>query len=216
TIQNQGDDDATTFQVDIFKDQKSNPGFGSPNDFSFIQEDGLGAGEERVLTIKNWKEAADGNYDSWVVVNTKNEINETDYSNNASGPRNVIIDGQGTLCPNNIELADILGQSCCSCGQKTVSEGFCCFGAWNFEAFDVCEDSGSTDGGTSGQDDLGNGINADGQGLKGPTYEGGVNLRGDKVGCQHSSQPASTGIAWGIFWMLALVALIRFKSLKQQ
>jgi hypothetical protein len=212
TIINHGDDPAGVFQVDIFTDQKNNPGFGSPGEFTFIQEDGLGAGEKRVLTIKNWKEAEDGSYESWVVVNTKNEVNETDYSNNASGPRDVVVDGQGTKCPDNLELAGVLDTGCCSCAQKTVFEGYCCFGDWNIEPFEICEDSGGTGTGTgtgTGQDDFGNDGGPDVSGESGLTFNSGLDIRGETVGCQQGPAPGQPTIPIAVLLLVFWLAVRR-------
>jgi len=85
-IVNDGDETAGPFWVDIFVDEYSSPGFGVDGD-DWVEVDGLAPGEKvevdvLVETYCAWCW-------SWIVVDSADDVDESDESNNVEGPLDV-------------------------------------------------------------------------------------------------------------------------------
>lgn len=145
-ITNVGDSAADPFQVDIFYDVVTNPGYGTEGDKTFFYGDydedtgepikgtGLAVGDSIILETAR-KGAPSGTYATWVVVDTMYGVLETDEGNNIGGALDAVVDKEKCNCAQNVQITEA-----CACGDQTVFEGYCCLGQWDVEPFDICED----------------------------------------------------------------------------
>ena len=219
-FRNIGDEAIGAFQVDIFKDRPTNPGYGNPGDLSFFYQS-LAPGQEVILE-RVVEEVPSGTYESWVVTDTLLQADEVDEGNNIAGKLQVVVDAASCVCPKNTAITEA-----CACGTATFFEGHCCNDQWSFEAFPTCQDSGGTGGDATdnpGDSDATGGADGDGGtggGSGGPDaggLPGGVqaDARGGLVsisetsGCRASGRPALPGAA--ALALLLLLGALRSRS----
>jgi len=85
-VVNEGDETAGPFWVDVFVDEYSSPGFGVDGD-EWVEVDALAPGEKvevevLIETYCSWCW-------SWIVVDSAEDVEESDETNNVEGPHDV-------------------------------------------------------------------------------------------------------------------------------
>ncbi|MBT9554397.1 MAG: hypothetical protein IV100_00155 [Myxococcales bacterium] len=176
---NVGDVAAQHFAVDVYYDAPENPGFngtkyglGDKTVFYGSEEPGvdpgLAAGDCLDIVIQR-EESPSGTYQSWIVVDTSNEIGEgTEVNPLGEGNNiafvNLVVDAEGCVCEPNSEI-----DAPCACGSETVTSGYCCNGDWQPDEFDVCipedqvgDGDGNPDSDNPGGDDVGGNVDGGG------------------------------------------------------
>ena len=103
--------------------QEGQPVVGDYGDFHQVVE-GLPVGEF-VEFIPTWENLDDGEYRAYVIVDTKNTVEECVEADNTAGPRIVPICASCNACPEGVYVTDE-----CVCGAETVNYGFCCLDEW--------------------------------------------------------------------------------------
>ena len=126
-IKNNGDKDipaSKPFRIDLFIDRDTPPDFMEFGDYFTEVGTGLKAGD-----TKTWEKTVegmdDGEYHSYVMVDSANVIEEANEGDNKAGPRIVVVCSQCNQCPEDKYITKT-----CVCGVETVTGGYCCDGEW--------------------------------------------------------------------------------------
>ena len=123
-VRNTSSEDITKpFNIDLFEDRETQPGFSDLGD-QRQEVTLLRAGESKEWEPEG-KGIPDGEYLSYVVVDTGNLITESNEADNIAGPRIAKVCSTCDACADGQYL-----KSECVCGEETVWNGFCCGGEW--------------------------------------------------------------------------------------
>lgn len=126
SVRNTGDKDILApFLVDVFTDRQTQPGFFDVGDLR-QEVESLRAGDAFEWTTQ-WLAAPDGQYLSYLVVDSENRTAETFEGDNIAGPLVSVVCRTCDQCPEDTYISSMSG---CICGEETITQGFCCGGEW--------------------------------------------------------------------------------------
>ncbi len=94
-VKNAGSTDVGSFWVDLFYDSADAPVVGADYGDDWQQVTSLAAGASTTLTFTR-ASTPPGSYDSWIMVDTFNDIAESNETNNVDGPETVTVTGTPT------------------------------------------------------------------------------------------------------------------------
>ncbi len=113
------------FKLDLFVDQEGQPIMGDQGDLA-LEVAELAVGECAEWPIDR-EDVKDGEYRAYLIVDSKNAIEEAVEGDNMAGPRIYVVCGSCDACPEGVYVTQPGG---CYCGGATVNYGFCCEDEW--------------------------------------------------------------------------------------
>lgn len=107
TVENVGGRAASTFWVEVWLDRSGPPPAPPALGDGYAVVSVLGAGESRVVTFSQ-SDVANGDFDSWILVDSLGVVEESDEENNVAGPTEFTVDASGGTGTEGVPDIDIL------------------------------------------------------------------------------------------------------------
>jgi hypothetical protein len=107
TVENVGGRAASTFWVEFWLDRSGAPPAPPALGDGYEVVSVLGAGESRVVT-SSMSDVPDGDFESWILVDSLGVVEEGDEENNVAGPEELTVDASGGQGSSGVPDIDVL------------------------------------------------------------------------------------------------------------